>query len=154
MPEKQSLVGLFGKDGSVDMGSGSAKCDAYLWAMDKYFDRCSSRYIAYILDGASCSRNNPCFHPENPSNVFENCIYNHDYYIARRCFFFDLTVYDKEAPIDDPNQPLGTDRETSKKFSAAAITEQTAKSVSCWIPSLVDEIYKGLGNRQRHSHRS
>ena len=116
VPEKQSLVGLFGKDGSVDMGSGSAKCDAYLWAMDKYFDRCSSRYIAYILDGASCSRNNPCFHPENPSNVFENCIYNHDYYIARRCFFFDLTVYDKEAPIDDPNQPLGTDRETFKKI--------------------------------------
>ena len=31
-------------------------------------------------------------------------------------FFFDLTVYDKEAPIDDPNQPLGTDRETFKKI--------------------------------------
>lgn len=116
VPEKQSLVGLFGKDGSVDMGSGSAKCDAYLWAMDKYFDRCSSRYIAYVLDGASCSRTSPCYNPQSPSNVFSNCIYNHDYYIARRCFFFDLTCYDKEAPIDDPNQRLGTDRETFIKI--------------------------------------
>lgn len=114
--EKQSLVGLFGKDGSIDMGSGSAKCDAYLWAMDKYFDRCSSRYIAYVLDGASCSRTSPCYNPQSPSNVFSNCIYNHDYYIARRCFFFDLTCYDKEAPIDDPNQRLGTDRETFIKI--------------------------------------
>ena len=116
VPEKQSLVGLFGKDGSIDMGSGSAKCDAYLWAMDKYFDRCSSRYIAYVLDGASCSRTSPCYNPQSPSNVFSNCIYNHDYYIARRCFFFDLTCYDKEAPIDDPNQRLGTDRETFIKI--------------------------------------
>ena len=116
VPEKQSLVGLFGKDGSIDMGSGSAKCDAYLWAMDKYFDRCSSRYIAYVLDGASCSRTSPCYNPQSPSNVFSNCIYNHDYYISRRCFFFDLTCYDKEAPIDDPNQRLGTDRETFIKI--------------------------------------
>lgn len=116
VPEKQSLVGLFGKDGSIDMGSGSAKCDAYLWAMDKYFDRCSSRYIAYVLDGASCSRTSPCYNSQSPSNVFSNCIYNHDYYIARRCFFFDLTCYDKEAPIDDPNQRLGTDRETFIKI--------------------------------------
>ena len=113
--EKQNLTGLFGKGGSVDMGTGCAKCDAYLWAMDKYFDRCSSRYIAYILDGAACSRGNPC-RERYESNVFENCIYNHDYYIARRCFFFDLTCYDKEAPIDDPEQKPGTDRETFIKI--------------------------------------
>ena len=39
---------------------------------------------------------------------------NHDYFIARQCFFFDLTSYGGEAPCDDPDQPLGTDRETLK----------------------------------------
>ena len=33
------------------MSSGSKKCDAYLWALDKYMNRCSSKYVAYILDG-------------------------------------------------------------------------------------------------------
>ena len=36
---------------------------------------------------------------------------NHDYFIARRGFFFDLSPWGDEAPVDDPRQPLGsTDR--------------------------------------------
>lgn len=113
---KQSLVGLFGENGKAYNDrfktSGSAKCDAYLWAMEQYMDRCSSRYIAYVPDGAGSARNNPCQRVGDAALVFSNCLYNHDYYIARRCFFFDLTCFAGEAPIDDPTQPLGTDRET------------------------------------------
>jgi acyl-phosphate glycerol 3-phosphate acyltransferase len=61
VPVKQSLVGLFrdGQRGSIITGTtvastGSAKNDAYLWALEKYFDRCSSQYLAYTLDGAVC----------------------------------------------------------------------------------------------------
>ncbi len=113
---KQSLVGMFGEGGSAYgddfVTCQSAKNDAYRWAYKHYFHRCSSRYIAYILDGAACV----------PGSRFEsiahtpglNCIFNYDYYLTRGCFFFDLTCIDIERPCDDPDQPLGTDLETLK----------------------------------------
>ena len=103
---KQSLVGMFGKDGSVYQNGfvscGSAKNDAYRWAYDNYFHRCSSRYIAYILDGAGCVPGT-VFEKNAPDSAY-NCLYNHDYYLTRRCFFFDLTCVDVERPCDDPDQ--------------------------------------------------
>ncbi|MBR4868750.1 MAG: hypothetical protein IKU10_06300, partial [Clostridia bacterium] len=57
--EKQSLVGLFedGKKGQKIgdtnvKSTGSAKNDAYRWALEKYFNRCSANYLAYTLDGS------------------------------------------------------------------------------------------------------
>jgi len=35
---------------------------------------------------------------------------NHDYFIARRAFFFDLSPWGDEAPTDDPGQKLGLDK--------------------------------------------
>ena len=35
---------------------------------------------------------------------------NHDYFIAHRAFFFDLSVWADETPVDDPDQPLGADK--------------------------------------------
>jgi hypothetical protein len=114
---RQSLVGLFqnGKKGQAISGTsvsstGSAKNDAYLWAMEKYFHRCSSQYLAYILDGAvtikgySAYSNNPI---ATYSEAGINCLSNMDYLIARRCFFFDLAPYKGEAACDDSAQKTG-----------------------------------------------
>ena len=38
---------------------------------------------------------------------------NHDYFVAHRAFFFDLSPWVDEVPNDDPSQPLGLDRATS-----------------------------------------
>ncbi|MBR3844619.1 MAG: hypothetical protein IKM39_03840 [Clostridia bacterium] len=113
--EKQSLVGLFenGKRGQKIQGTnvvstGSAKNDAYRWAMDKYFDRCSSNYLAYILDGAPTIRGYEAYE-DHPSALVKdyksNCLSNHDYLIARRCFFFDLYPYTDDV-CDDTAQQL------------------------------------------------
>ncbi len=121
IPVKQSLVGMFGKGGSVYADGfqtcGSAKNDAYRWALKKYFHRCSSRYVAYVLDGAGCVAGSK-FEQHAPTPAY-NCLYNHDYYLARRCFFFDLTCVDGERPCDDPEQPLGCDLETLKMIFKA-----------------------------------
>ena len=112
--EKQSLVGLFenGKKGEKIAGTnvistGSAKNDAYRWALEKYFNRCSSNYLAYILDGAPTLKGYDAY-PNHPTallrNAGSNCLANHDYLIARRCFFFDLAPYKGEAACDDPSQ--------------------------------------------------
>ncbi|MBR4868636.1 MAG: hypothetical protein IKU10_05720 [Clostridia bacterium] len=115
VPVKQSLVGLF-KNGqygqkiadSNAISTGSAKNDAYLWALEKYFPRCSSKYLAYTLDGAITLKGYEAY-PDHPTAVLggDACLKNHDYLIARRCFFFDLAPYKGEAACDDPAQQNG-----------------------------------------------
>lgn len=161
---KQSLVGMFGENGSVYKegfeSCGSAKNDAYRWAYEHYFHRCSSRYIAYILDGAGCVKGTP-FEDAAPT-PFLNCLYNHDYYLARRCFFFDLTCIDIERPCDDPNQPLGTDLATLKMifkgryeraegafgqilgFPPWWVKYTTAREMGTLVPTTVEWIYVAL----------
>ena len=135
VPVKQSLVGLF-KDGQKGQkingtsvsSTGSAKNDAYLWALEKYFNRCSTKYVAYTLDGASVVKGYSAY-DDNPSallpdaSVEKACLSNHDYLIARRCFFFDLAPYKGEAACDDPAQKngqadKGTDNATMLKIFA------------------------------------
>ncbi len=105
-------------EGFTYVSSGSSKCDAYLWALESYMDRCSAKYIAYTIDGEGTVDGTDTNTYFNPDYTY-NCIVNHDYYIARRCFFFDLTSNATEAPCDDPNQPLGTDQDTMKKIMQA-----------------------------------
>jgi len=105
-PVKLSLVGKFG--GSR---SGSAKCDAYLWAKDTYLDadKCNPELMAYFIDAYTQEPGKPGFHYHDLHNA---TLANHDYYIANRAFFFDLGPWGDETPVDDPGQPLGTDRDT------------------------------------------
>ena len=114
--EKLSLVGKFknkgsGKiDGTSINTTGSAKNDAYLWALEKYFNRCSSQYIAYVLDAAAVV----------PGSGFSDkgmCqLTDHDYLIARRCFFYDLAPYTGEVACDDPYGTVGLDAQTMRKI--------------------------------------
>jgi hypothetical protein len=84
--------------------SGSAKADAYLWAKARYLDsgRASSSTMSYSLD-AWWLRQPAAVGPVN------HTLTNHDVFIARRAFFFDLGVWDDEVPVDDPGQAPGTD---------------------------------------------
>eukprot|EP00038_Savillea_parva_P023636 m.41959 g.41959 ORF g.41959 m.41959 type:complete len:557 (+) comp6201_c0_seq1:79-1749(+) len=49
-------------------------------------------------------------------------ITNHDYFIANKAFFFDLSIWTDETPNDDPHQPLGTDHKTLLAILDAAYT--------------------------------
>jgi len=86
--------------------TGSAKCDAYIWAKEKYLDtsKCNPREMAYYVDA---------FWLQKPQGyVPDHMLSNHDYFIARKGFFFDLSPWGDEAPNDDPHQPVGTDQKT------------------------------------------
>jgi hypothetical protein len=90
--------------GSDTPSTGSAKADAYLWAKERYLDagRCSPWTMAYYLD--AWWLRSP--HTVGPVN---HTLTNHDIFVARRAFFFDLGVWDDETPVDDPGQTPGTD---------------------------------------------
>ena len=96
--------------------TGSSKCDAYLWALEKYGAKCNPQMVAYTLDGASCTEGTLIFEKAQGTDPNWNQIYSHDYLIYHECFFFDLTCFDGEAPCDDPEQPVGTDAATLHKI--------------------------------------
>ena len=110
---KQSLVGMFTGEGTLPdsstASSGSPKNDVYLWAMEKYMDRCNPGYLAYILDGYPFVGN-----PE--ATARDNMVYSMDYMIMKQMFFFDLYFSNNEAPNDEPNQKPGTDKKTLTKL--------------------------------------
>jgi hypothetical protein len=117
-PRLEVKLRLLNTDGSpmfTGKRSGSAKCDAMLWAVDRYLKtrKCDPQHLAYYPDAwwlAGKARVSP----------LNNLLCNHDYYIARRAFFFDLGPWDDEAPNDDPGQPPGTDAKTLLEVLAAA----------------------------------
>ena len=108
IPVKCSLVGKF-----TGAATGSKKCDAYLWAKREYLDkgRCNDALMANYIDAYTQVPSAPGFHYHNFGFA---TLTNHDYFIAKKAFFFDLGPWADEAPVDDPKQKLGTDRETLK----------------------------------------
>ncbi|BCW99469.1 MAG: hypothetical protein KatS3mg024_2296 [Armatimonadota bacterium] len=111
-PVKLELTGLFPlREG----GSGSAKCDAYLWAKERYLDsgRADPCRLGYWLDAFWLQRS-------GTMPWWEHCLTNHDWIVAGRGFLFDLSNWGDEAPQDDPNQPVGADLETFRKLMRSA----------------------------------
>lgn len=95
--------------------TGSKKCDAYIWALEKYMDKTNPAVLGYLLD-AQKWRNNDNPYPDL-NNAF---VVNRDYLIARRGFAFDLSVWSDEAPNDDPTQPVGADYRTLREIMQKA----------------------------------
>ena len=95
--------------------TGSAKCDAYVWAVEKYLNtgKCDGAFLAYYIDAFWQT----CW---NRSNAQNHTLTNHDFFVSRRAFFFDLSCWGDEAPNDDPGQPLGTDRRTFQRILLSA----------------------------------
>lgn len=91
--------------------SGSAKCDPYLWFIERYMKsgRCPGRSAGYYLDQMWRTmplRTNPNHHQ----------LTNHDFFVSRKGFFFDLSPWGDEPATDDPSQPLGTDLRTLQEL--------------------------------------
>jgi hypothetical protein len=142
LPVNISLVGLF--TGNV---SGSAKYDAVSWARTRYLDtgRSNASVLAYYIDyfwtqvggvlcvccrlhclrafcvAGDCER---CVSAQvaNVAPWQGNTVGNHDYFISKRAFFFDLSPWADEAPNDDPHQPLGTDVRALNEVMHSAYT--------------------------------
>jgi hypothetical protein len=95
--------------------TGSAKCDAYLWLIERYVKtgKANPLWMGYYLDGFWLS----CWSAGAPEN---HTLTNQDFVIARRGVLFDLNVWDDEATVDDPQQPPGTDARTLKALLRAA----------------------------------
>ncbi len=115
-PDGQSKFTGQGTIPDIDRPStGSAKCDAYLWMKTNYLDngRCDGAYGAYYLDQ---------YWVKTPRHSVLNhhCLTNHDFFISKKAWFFDLHVWGDEAPVDNPSQKHGTDLDTLKELLLSA----------------------------------
>ncbi|GAA4311634.1 GxGYxYP family putative glycoside hydrolase [Compostibacter hankyongensis] len=107
--------------------SGSAKDDAYLWFLEHYMKkgRCNTAYAAYYIDQqwmkkpAAAARNH-------------HTLSNHDFFVSRRGFFFDLSPWGDEPATDDPHQQPGTDRKTLKELLLTAYRQNRGQRF-CYI---------------------
>ncbi|MCX6884116.1 MAG: GxGYxYP family putative glycoside hydrolase [Verrucomicrobia bacterium] len=94
--------------------SGSAKADAYRWAVKRFIETraVDPHFAAYYLDSYWLKKPR-----SGPADL--HTLSNHDYFIARRAFFFDLSPWGDEAPVDDPGQAMGLDKKVLLEVLAA-----------------------------------
>lgn len=90
--------------GTEVRSTGSAKCDAYLWLKHHYLDngKVDPCFAGYYIDAYWLTK---------PLKSIPNhhTLTNHDYFVAKRGWFFDLNIWEDEATVDDPGQKPGSD---------------------------------------------
>lgn len=104
------------------VSSGSVKIDPYIWFMENYMKRgkCNTEFAAYYIDQEW--RKNPL-----TTLVNHHQLTNHDFFVSKRAFFFDLSPWGDEPATDDPGQRTGLDRETMQKLLLLAYKQNKGK---------------------------
>lgn len=85
----------------------SAKNNVYIWMIEKYLKTglANSKMLAYLLDGYAIEG-------WTDTNGMYADIFQRDLAIMNNAFVFDLSPWGDEVPVDDPDQPRGTDLST------------------------------------------
>lgn len=109
--DKFSAAGVIPETDDIE-STGNAKTDAYIWARYNLIEtgESSNEYLAAMLDPFD-------WDPRTPGYQYPNLqwcmVANHDFYVSKKAFFFDLDPWWDEVSTDIPNDPflLGFDRE-------------------------------------------
>ena len=141
-PQLTVLIDLTGKfigAGTIwqtaTASTGSRKCDAYIWAKEKYIDtgKIDPTTVFYTTDMFALKAG-----PGNP-NSWQ--LQNLDYMILRQGFVLDLSPWTDEPATDEPTQPVGTDAQTFRLLLDAC-NIQTGQSKMIKWPAFQDCAYK------------
>lgn len=145
LPEKVRLVNEDGSSlftgkgylpGTEIPSSGSVKNDPYLWFIEKYMKkgRCNTAYAAYYIDQ---------YWRQQPKAAVPNhhTLTNHDFFVSKKGFFFDLSPWGDEPATDDPGQRPGTDLNTLQQMLRLAY-EQNRGQKMCYIGGFPSWAYK------------
>jgi hypothetical protein len=97
--------------GSDRASSGSSKIDAYNWFIDNYLKtgKCNTRFGAYYIDQYWMTK--PKVTQRN-----HHTLTNHDFFVSKKAFFYDLSPWADEKATDDTRQSAGADRKTLEEM--------------------------------------
>ncbi len=95
--------------------TGSVKCDAYLWLKTHYIDtgKVDACFAGFYIDAYWMKVPTACV----PNH---HTLTNHDFFVSKRGWFFDLNTWADEVPVDDKAQKPGTDLETLEAMLLSA----------------------------------
>ena len=141
VPVKKSLVGKFLEGAqtipdSDTPSTGSRKNDAVIWAKEQYLDTGKSdpTLLAYFEDGWPIRLYQKGQMTRKGTYAFER-----DYVVQNRGFVFDVSPFatqagtdEPEMPVDDPNQPPGTDRDTFRAILKSARSGAGKRMIRVW----------------------
>lgn len=101
--------------------TGSAKNDAYRWAIREYLAKglCSSKLVCLFEDAAQMRAG---------GNV--GYVITRDWAVKNRAFVYDLSPWGDEVPWDDTQQPLGTDLATYQQMLAEVMKQAGGKHMT------------------------
>lgn len=122
---------LFTGEGSIpetDLPStGSIKNDPYRWFIEKYMKmgKCNTEYAAYYIDQ---------YWRQKPNATVSNhhTLTNHDFFVSKKAFFFDLSPWGDEPATDEVTQKTGTDLETLLQMLRVAYDRNRGEKM-CYI---------------------
>ena len=116
--------------------TGSLKNDPYVWFIEKYLKtgKCNTEFAAYYIDQ---------YWKQRPFAAVKNhhTLSNHDFFVSKRAFFFDLSPWGDEPATDEPSQPVGTDLNTLKEMLLLAY-QQNKHEKMCYIGGFPSWAYK------------
>lgn len=92
--------------------TGSKKNDAYRWAIREFLEtgRCNPHWLCLYEDS---------YMTRHKGDV--GYVVTRDWAVYNRAFVYDLSPWGDEAPLDDPDQALGTDLQTYKLMLEAVL---------------------------------
>lgn len=113
--------------GTSRPSSQSSKNDAYLWFLEKYMKtgKCNTEYGAYYIDQHWMDK-------PTATRLNHHTLSNHDFFVSRKGFFFDLSPWEDEPATDEPSQKAGTDLNTLKELLLTAYKQNEGKEM-CYL---------------------
>jgi hypothetical protein len=123
--------------GSNTASSGSPKIDAYRWFIENYLKpgKCNTAYAGYYIDQYWMTK--PTVAPVN-----HNTLTNHDFFVSKKAFFFDLSPWIDEQATDDARQSAGADRRILEEMLLLAYRQNKNGKTFTYIGGFPPWIYK------------
>ena len=122
--------------GTERYSTGSLKNDPYVWFIEKYMKtgKCNTEFAAYYIDQ---------YWKQKPFATVRNhhTLCNHDFFVSKGAFFFDLSPWGDEPATDDPTQAVGTDLNTLKEMLLLAYRQNNNEKM-CYIGGFPAWAYK------------
>jgi hypothetical protein len=69
---------------------------------------CRARCVAYYVDAYPIRLASTRSGSDSGIDLWQCTVTNHDYFVSKRAFFFDLALWNDEPASDEPSQKPGT----------------------------------------------
>lgn len=117
--------------------TGSAKVDAYSWFIEKYMKcgKINTAFGAYYIDQYWIKK-------ATLGPINHHTLSNHDFFVSKKAFFYDLSPWSDEKATDDLNQSVGSDYKILKEMLLIAYKQNNNGKTFTYLGGFPPWAYK------------